>query len=119
VIVRTTISFDGSKEQPTRLPRSVGEALSGVETATAVSTDMPGRARVALGSWGLKPDAHGETPYDLREVACVVVGCGDRNGGFHRHAGTGESRVGVAGAEADAHGETPYDLREVACVVVG
>ena len=54
MIVRTTISFNGSKEQPTRLPRSVGEALSGVETATAVSTDMPGRARVALGSRGLK-----------------------------------------------------------------
>jgi len=54
VIVRTTLSFNGSKEQPTRLPRSVGEALSGVETATAVSTDMPGRARVALGSRGLK-----------------------------------------------------------------
>ena len=51
---RSTMSFDGSNEQATRLPRSVGEALSAVETATAVSTDMPGRARTALGSRGLK-----------------------------------------------------------------
>jgi len=47
------MSFDGSKEQLTRSPRSVGEALSGAETATAVSTDMPGRARAALASRGL------------------------------------------------------------------
>jgi hypothetical protein len=48
------MSLAGSNEQPTRLPNSAGEALSGVETATAVSTDMPGRARAALASRGLK-----------------------------------------------------------------
>jgi len=53
VRVRSTISFDGSNEQPTRLPRSLGDALSGVDTATAVSTDMPGLARAALASRGL------------------------------------------------------------------
>ena len=46
----STMSFDGSNAQPIRFPRSVGEALSGVETATAVSTDMPGRASEALAS---------------------------------------------------------------------
>ena len=33
VSVRSIMSFDGSNEQPPRLPRSVGEALSGVVTA--------------------------------------------------------------------------------------
>ena len=50
---RSTMSFNGSNEQPTRLPRSFGEALSGVETAMAVSTDIPGRARAALASRAL------------------------------------------------------------------
>ena len=52
--VRSTMSLDGSNEQSTRSPRSVGGALSSVETATAVSTDMPGQARAALASRGLK-----------------------------------------------------------------
>jgi hypothetical protein len=33
---RSTMSFDGSKKQATRLPRLVGEALSSADTATAV-----------------------------------------------------------------------------------
>jgi hypothetical protein len=48
------MSFDGSNEHPSRLPRSVAETFSGVETATAASTDMPGRARAALASRVLK-----------------------------------------------------------------
>jgi hypothetical protein len=48
------MSFDGSNEHPSRLPRSVGDALSAVETATAVSTDMPRRVRAALASRVLK-----------------------------------------------------------------
>src|ERR1700726_1281899 len=38
-----------------------------------------------------------------------VVGGGDRDGGFHRHAGTCEKRVGVATIETDAHGKAAYD----------
>jgi len=49
-----TISRAGSKEQPTIRPRSVAETLSEVETAIAVSTDMPGRASIVFGSLALK-----------------------------------------------------------------
>ena len=48
-----------------------------------------------------------------------IVGCGYRDGRFHRHAGTGESRVGVAGTEPDAHSEAADDLCEIAGRVVG
>ena len=48
-----------------------------------------------------------------------VVGRGDRDGRFHRHAGTGESGVGVAGVEPDADSEAADDLCEVAGRIVG
>jgi hypothetical protein len=46
------------------------------------------------------------------------VGCRDRDSGFHRHAGTCESGVGVAGIETDANRESTHDFREIARGVV-
>ena len=48
-----------------------------------------------------------------------VVGGGDRDRRFHRHAGTGASSVGVAGTEADPHREAAHDLRKIAGGIVG
>jgi hypothetical protein len=68
------MSFDGSNEHPSRLPRSVAETFSGVETATAASTDMPGACESGVGIARIEADAHGETAHDLGEIAGGVVG---------------------------------------------
>ena len=44
------MSFAGSKAQPMREATALADAFAPPVTATAVSTDMPGRASSALGS---------------------------------------------------------------------
>jgi len=71
---RSVTILDRIEGQSTRRPRSVGEAPSGVDTATAVSTDIPERASAGIGFGRIEANTNGETPHDLGKVAGGVIG---------------------------------------------